>query len=232
MSCLKPSRIRIKGGSLIISSRATWSGFSTHLAHSAWVPSGECQMCTVHPVLNGILTQQAPDDDGLVTLFCCLEATINGRPTTKLSDDPSDLLPLTLNHLLMLQPGPTLPPGAFVKQDLYQCRWRQVQYLTDIFWSRWLKEYLPALQQREKWVQPARNLQVGDLVLILYENTPCSWPLGLVIQAYPGADGLVRSVQVNTQSGHFNHPVSNACLLEANRKWCLNLWHFEPYFYN
>ena len=153
-------------------------------------------------VLNSILTQQTLDDEGLETLLCCVESIINGRPITKLSDDPSDPLPLTPNHLLLLRSGPVLPPGIFVPKDLYKRRWRQVQYLADVFWSRWLKEYLPALQERQKWLHPQRNLQVGDLVLILHDNTPRnSRPLGLVTRTYPGADGLVRTVQLRTAPG-------------------------------
>ncbi|XP_052387105.1 uncharacterized protein LOC127933996 [Carassius gibelio] len=177
----------------------------------------ERQIRTVRSILNTVLLQQAPDDEGLTTLFCCVEAIVNGRPITKLSDDPSDPLPLTPNHLLLLRSGPTLPPGAFVKQDVYRRRWRQVQYLADIFWSRWIKEYLPALQQRQKWLQPKRNLQVGDLVIILHENTPRNhWPLGLITQVYPGTDGLVRTVEVKTQAGVFSRPVDKICLLEAS----------------
>nr|XP_055049230.1 uncharacterized protein LOC129434322 isoform X1 [Misgurnus anguillicaudatus] len=177
----------------------------------------EQQIRTIRSILNTVLSQQAPDDEGLTTLFCCVESIVNGRPITKLSDDPSDPLPLTPNHLLLLRSGSTLPPGAFVKQDLYRRRWRQVQYLADIFWSRWLKEYLPALQQRQKWFQPKRNLQKGDLVLVLYENTPRNhWPLGLITQVYPGADGLVRTVEVKTQAGIYNRPVDKICLLEAS----------------
>ncbi len=177
----------------------------------------ERQIRTVRSILNTVLLQQALDDEGLTTLFCCVESIVNGRPITKLSDDPSDPLPLTPNHLLLLRSGPTLPPGAFVKQDLYRRRWRQVQYLADVFWCRWLKEYLPALQQRQKWLQPKRNLQVGDLVIILHENTPRNhWPLGLITQVYPGADGLVRTVEVKTQAGVFNRPADKICLLEAN----------------
>ncbi len=80
----------------------------------------ERQIRTVRSILNTVLLQQAPDDEGLSTLFCCVESIVNGRPITKLSDDPSDPLPLTPNHLLLLRSGPTLPPGAFVKQDLYR----------------------------------------------------------------------------------------------------------------
>lgn len=76
-----------------------------------------------------------------------------------------------------------------------------MQYLADVFWCRWLKEYLPTLQQRQKWLQPKQNLRIGDLVLILHENTPRNhWPLGLITQVYPGADGLVRTVEVKTQA--------------------------------
>ena len=99
----------------------------------------ERQIRTVRSVLNSVLSQQAPDDEGLMTLFCCVESIVNGRPITKLSNDPKDPLPLTPNHLLLLRAGPSLPPGAFVKQDVYRHRWRQVQYLSDVFWSRWLK---------------------------------------------------------------------------------------------
>ncbi|XP_056603915.1 uncharacterized protein LOC130420572 [Triplophysa dalaica] len=177
----------------------------------------ERQIRTVRSILNSVLSQQAPDDEGLTTLFCCVESIVNGRPITKLSDDPSDPLPLTPNHLLLLRSGPILPPGAFVKQDIYRRRWRQVQYLADVFWCRWLKEYLPALQQRQKWLQPKQNLQIGDLVLILHERTPRNhWPLGLITQVYPGSDGLVRTVEVKTQAGVFIRPADKICLLEAS----------------
>ena len=51
------------------------------------------------------------------------------------------------------------------KQDVYaRRRWRQVQYLANMFWSRWIKEYLPILQNRQKWLMPKRNL--SDIVLV------------------------------------------------------------------
>ncbi|XP_023819257.1 uncharacterized protein LOC111948793 [Oryzias latipes] len=172
---------------------------------------------SVRSVLNAVIALQPLDDEGLATLFCTIEAILNGRPITKLSEDPTDHLPLTPNHLLLLRAGPSLPPGAFVKKDLYRRRWRQVQFLVDVFWMRWLKEYLPTLQKRQKWLHPRRNLQVGDLVLILNENTPRnSWPLGLVVATHPGEDGLVRSVRVKTASGELDRPTAKICLLEAN----------------
>ena len=168
-------------------------------------------------ILVSLAGQQLLDDEGLSTLLCIVEGIINGRPLTKLSDDPRDLLPLTPNDLLLLRSGPTLPPGHFTKQDAYRRRWRQVQYLADVFWTRWVKEYLPSLQQRQKWLHPTRNFQPGDLVLIFHENTPrCQWPLGLVTEACAGADGLVRVVQVKTHSGTYTRPIHKLCLLQGS----------------
>ena len=71
-------------------------------------------MCKVSKAL---LTEQVLDDKGLTTLMCEVEAMVNGRPITKVSDDPCDLEPLTPNHLLLLRAGPSVPSGTFSKQD-------------------------------------------------------------------------------------------------------------------
>ena len=90
---------------------------------------------TVRKVLNALLKEQILNNEGLTTLMCEVESIINGRPITKLSDDPRDSAPLTPNHLLLLRSGPGVPPGSFAKNDTYGRRWwRQVQYLVDIFW--------------------------------------------------------------------------------------------------
>ena len=48
-----------------------------------------------------------------------------------------------------------------------------MQYLADIFWKRWTREYLPLLQKRSKWVNTSRNVTNGDIVLIM-DNSPRS----------------------------------------------------------
>ena len=177
----------------------------------------ERQIRTIRDTLRGLLKLQTLDDEALMTLMCLVESIVNSRPITKLSDDPRDPTPLTPNHLLLLRSGPALPPGVFVQQDLYRRRWRQVQYMADVFWKRWLAEYLPCLQERQKWLTSRENLKVGDLVLLLNENFPRShWPLGLITNTYPSPDGIVRSVQVKTQSGIYDRPITKLCLLEGS----------------
>ena len=81
---------------------------------------------TVRKVMNALLREQVLEDEGLATLMCEVENIVNGRPLTKVSDDPRDLEALTPNHLLLLRSGSTLPPGIFR-------RWRQIQYLSGVF---------------------------------------------------------------------------------------------------
>ena len=118
--------------------------------------------------LKAILGNSLVDEEVLTTVLTEVESILNSRPLSPASDDPNDCEPLTPNHLLLQRPVHTLPPGSFVKEDiLVRKKWRQAQILADYFWKRWLKEYVPALQER-----PRRNAEVGDLVILVDEPLP------------------------------------------------------------
>lgn len=170
-------------------------------------------------ILSAILSEQnmksCRTDEQLRTLMCEVECTINSRPLTKISDDPNDLDVITPQDLLLLQPTSNIPPGIFDQKDIYaKRRWRQIQYLADLFWKRWCKEYLPELQRRQKWLKPDRNIQLGDVVLVIDERAPRnSWPMGLVIETHEDKHGLTRSVKVKTKSTTLTRPITKLCLL-------------------
>ena len=110
-----------------------------------------------------------------------------------------------------------LPPGVFDDSDLTRKRWRQAQALTNQVWRRWLREYLPTLISRKKWNADKPNLDVGDVVLVVMEDTPRGfWPLGIVQETYPSADGIVRSVLVRTPTGVYKRPSNKLCVLEKS----------------
>nr|XP_055074289.1 uncharacterized protein LOC129453915 [Misgurnus anguillicaudatus] len=169
----------------------------------------------VKKVLSSVVKQQVLDDEALQTIFCEVEAILNDRPITPSSDDPYDIEALTPNHLLQLKGKPILPPGLFQKKDLYvRRRWRQVQYITDLFWKRWVREYLPMLQERQKWNNIYRNFAVGDVVLILDESAPRnSWPIGRITKAMADSKGFVRRVHIKTQTSELERPINKICLL-------------------
>lgn len=156
------------------------------------------------------------NDDILHTVVCEIENLINSRPITKVSDDVSDGEALTPNHLLLIRGNASLPWGTFVAADVYRKHWKHVQYITSQFWRRWIREYLPELQKRPKWLGVVRNVQIGDLVLIMDENAPRgAWPLGLVLETTSGRDGLVRSAKLRTKSTVLVRPITKLVLLEG-----------------
>ena len=90
------------------------------------------------------------------------------------------------------------------RNQLSKKEWRAAQAATNMFCSRWLQEYLPTLVQRRKWNYPTQNLNVGDLVVIQTGNVPRShWPLGCIIETYPGVDRVVQTVKVKTSNNEF-----------------------------
>ena len=150
----------------------------------------------------------------LHTFMCQAEYIINSRPLTKLSDDVHDDSPLTPNHFLMMA-GDALLPMSDSACSL-QRRWRHVQFLASIFWRRWVREYLPLLQSRQKWLQIRENICVGSLVLVVDEQCPRgSWPLGLVLEVKEGRDGLVRSVVLKCKNKSITRPITKVVVLES-----------------
>lgn len=135
-------------------------------------------------VLISTLNLQSLDEVGLHIVLCEAEAILNSRPISKASTDPNDLEALTPNYLLLLKTTPSLPPGQFDKDDIYaRRRWRQIQYMSDLFWKRWIKEYLPQLQERQKWSNIRRNFTTGDIVVILDESAPRNtWLTGKIAE--------------------------------------------------
>ncbi|KAL3967647.1 phylloquinone omega-hydroxylase/docosahexaenoic acid omega-hydroxylase [Sarotherodon galilaeus] len=175
----------------------------------------ERQIRSIRKVLSSVVEQQILDEEGLHTLLCEVEAIINSRPISRVSTDPNDLEALTPNHLLLMKAKTPLPPGVFSRSDIYsRRRWRQVQYLADLFWRRWIKEYLPDLQKRQKWALPQRNISQGNIVLIVDDSAPRnSWVMGRVIQTFEDAKGRVRQAKVKTSKNILLRPVTKLCVL-------------------
>jgi hypothetical protein len=141
---------------------------------------------------------------------------LTAAPLSPSSDDPNDLEPLTPNHFLLLRSNTMPPPGVFTEGDQHSRKhWRHAQLLTNHLWKRWMKEYIPLLQQRQKWTAVRRDLKVDDLVLITDSVEPRSkWLLGRVTKVIVGRDGHVRSAEVRTKSSVLARPVTKLCLLE------------------
>ena len=67
-----------------------------------WQGMGAMHQNSLQDPLSLLLKQQTVDDKCLHTLVYEVESIMNGRPLTKVSDDPNDLEALMPNHLLLL----------------------------------------------------------------------------------------------------------------------------------
>ena len=178
----------------------------------------ERQIRTVRKVLGPMMQEFGSQMDGesFRTLLCEVEAIVNSRPLAAVSSDPNDLTPLTPAQILTMKTNVEVPPlGEFQRADIYsKKRWRRMQYLANIFWSRWKREYLLTLQQRQKWKEPKRNMKVNDLVIMKDDSVPRNmWPMGRITKTDCDKYGTVRSVTVKTSNSELKRPIHQLVLL-------------------
>ncbi|XP_058816851.1 uncharacterized protein LOC131680146 [Topomyia yanbarensis] len=157
------------------------------------------------------------DDEGLVTLAVEAEGIVNSRPLTYLPLDAAEVEALTPNHFLLgsstgvRQPAvPFSDPVSAVKNS-----WNQIQRQLDVFWKRWIREYLPMLTKRMKWFGEVKPVAVGDLVLIADEVRRNGWTRGKIKDVVIAEDGRVRQAIVQTARGILRRPVSKLAVLEV-----------------
>nr|XP_012235986.1 PREDICTED: uncharacterized protein LOC105680090 [Linepithema humile] len=134
----------------------------------------------------------------LPTLLIQIEAILNSRPLTPISSDPSDLLFLTPGHFIIGTPL-TAYPGESLEEVPINClsKWQHVQQLRQHFWKRWTREYLHQFQQRNKWQTTDLSLKIGQMVILIEDNTPpLAWSLGRIQETHPGDDGVSRLLSV------------------------------------
>ena len=137
-------------------------------------------------------------DKELITVSIGVESLLNSRPLTYQSSDLRDDVPLTPNQFLHGQMGGQFAPES-VDTTTFQPRqrWRKVQDIISRVWRRWLKECVPALNSRPKWTSEVQDLKVGDVVLVIQPDAPRGrWPLGRIVERYPGRDGHTRVAKV------------------------------------
>ncbi|KMQ88394.1 hypothetical protein RF55_12134 [Lasius niger] len=149
------------------------------------------------------------------TLLCKIEACINSRPISALSDDPYDLTALTSGHFLIGRPLVSVPEMSVLDLNTNRLsRWQQVQSMHERIWRSWSHDYLHSLQQRRKWTESQPDVKVNELVLLKNNLLPPSkWGLARITEVHPGPDGRVRVVTVRTAESTFKRPIAQICRL-------------------
>ncbi|XP_046411950.1 uncharacterized protein LOC124175593 [Neodiprion fabricii] len=149
------------------------------------------------------------------TVLSQIEACLNSRPLSALTDDPDDVSALTPGHFLIGAPLNALPESTLADTPTSRLsRWQQLTQMRDHFWTRWPREYIQSLIPRNKWLQAKDDMKKGRLCLIRNEITPPSkWPLGRIIETLPGNDGLIRVAVIKTATTTLTRPINKTVLL-------------------
>uniref|UniRef100_A0A5S6QMP9 Integrase catalytic domain-containing protein n=1 Tax=Trichuris muris TaxID=70415 RepID=A0A5S6QMP9_TRIMR len=202
------SKDRIKW--LFISPRAPWVG-------GYW----ERLIRSVKTALKKVLGNALVNEDVLSTLLCEIEARINARPLTFVSEDVNDEEALTPFHFLIgkgyedVPMHPAKDETEMLQGRSLRKRWQLQQTLLAHLWKRWRREYVSTLNFHAKWCREGRGPNIGDVVLIAEDNIPrLRWKLGRILKTHCSSDGLVRSATVKTEEGNVVRSIRRLHLVE------------------
>ena len=155
-------------------------------------------------------TYQSLIMDIFSTTMCIVEQTLNARPLTPVSSDVNNLEAMTPNHFLIGNKSICLP-YLFCAENFADHRklFRQTQDYANPIWDRCRKEYLPTLNNRQKWRSTANETLKEGNHLWLIDDSNKSWcyKLGRVTETIEGSDGVIRSARVRTNDGVYKRPV-------------------------
>ncbi|XP_067373333.1 uncharacterized protein [Channa argus] len=198
----------------------TWKFNPPHSSHMGGV--WERMIGVARRILDAMLLKvhtPSLSHEVLTTLMAEVSAIMNGRPLVPISTDPEQPDLLTPGSIFTQKTElVSAPPGVFDPNELHRKQWKQVQCLANSFWKRWRQEYLATLQPRRKWQAVGPNLEIGDVVLLKDSQAKRNeWPVGLIVNTFPGQDNRVRKVEVRVVKGGtprvYIRPISECVLL-------------------
>lgn len=147
------------------------------------------------------------------TLLTRIEAVLNSRPLSPMTENPQELTALTPGHFLRGAPLVALPEKSSDGLKLID-RWDKLKMIQHNFARRWKDEYIKEMHRRYKWKSPKENIKLGQLVVIKDDSLPpCEWRLGRIIKTHPGPDGRTRVADIKTQLGTVTRAISKICVL-------------------
>ncbi|XP_053686297.1 uncharacterized protein LOC128735839 [Sabethes cyaneus] len=189
----------------LTSARTKWSFNPPATPHMGGV--WERLVRSVKDVLVALDDGRRLTDEILLTSIAEAEDIVNSRPLVYASQESDEAEALTPNEPWQGAP-PVNPAGAL--RDSY----RRSQQLTEDMWRRWIREYVPSVNQRSKWFAEARKLKAGDLVYVVEGGKRKCWVRGVVEEPIISSDGRVRQAWIRTTSGISKRATANLAVLE------------------
>ena len=150
----------------------------------------------------------------ICTILGDCEAVINARPLTNISDDPTDLSPLTPSMFLQEIRESGVPELDVMERVDLKGRYLYRQKLKDDLRHRFRSEYLGLLHTKHV-IRQMQNLKVSDLVWIGDDiHKRLDWPMGRVTDTISGSDNNIRVIKLKTENGQLLRPIQRLYPLE------------------
>lgn len=141
---------------------------------------------------------------------------MNSRPLTYISNDANELSVLSPSmYVRELTRAEGLPDFDEVDRSMLSRKIKHLQQLRDDLRKRFRNEYLGQLKLFTSKIAPIRRVKVGEIVLVGNDNDKrMDWPIGQIVETFPGKDAEVRLVRVRTSGGQMLRPVQRIFPLE------------------
>ncbi|XP_024875128.1 uncharacterized protein LOC112456671 [Temnothorax curvispinosus] len=196
-----------------------WSFIPPHAPHFGGIWEAAVKSAKNH--LKRVVGDAALTFEEMYTVLAQIEAVMNSRPLTPISNDPNDLSYLTPGHFLVGDSLTSTPQQDVSRVPINRLsRWQRINQIYQHFWKRWSCEYLQQLQQRTKWrYSKGLQLTTGDMVMIREDDSsPLKWTVGRIENIYPGADGIARVASIKTIKGTYKRPITKLCILPLQKE--------------
>ncbi|GFW95221.1 DUF5641 domain-containing protein [Trichonephila clavipes] len=168
-------------------------------------------------LLRRVLGKSIVNYEELLTIVCDCESIINARPLTYIHEDPNELLPLSPAMFIHGNSNCETPNLDQVDRSSLVKRTKYLQKLREDLRQRFRNEYLALLVHRGTRRNDA--LEVGDVVLIGHDNVRrIDWTLDVILEVYPGKDGIPRVARIRTSHGETICPFQRLYPLEVSAK--------------
>jgi len=165
------------------------------------------------------LTKDSLPEVALRSLLIEIEFIINNRPLTHIPIEHEDDEPLTPSHFLIGYSGEAAPSLLdIVEAEASRSIWKKSRLAAQNYWLRWVKEYLPQLISRGKWLNKAEPLKIGDIVTFPNEQVSGRWIKGRVVDVDTAKDGQVRAVVMRVGTTMVKRPAAKVAKLDVRNE--------------
>ena len=195
-----------------------WQWNVPHASHQNGVV--ESLIKSARQALNSVCKNQAFTEEQWRTFLAEVTYMINSRPLYPSSEDVWEEPPITPNDILIGRHSCPPQPEQETRVNPRHLI-RSVQNRVAEYWTCWMKYFAPSLLPRNKWFRKRENVKIGDLVLELNPHRKrLQWEMALIVDTYPGEDGLVRKVRIRTQNGEYDRPIHKLCVIATKQELC------------